>query len=410
MTKRATVSPEEEPLPEDTSRHRVSTLALVVVAHDRPSALDRLLSSLLRLRIPTDVDVPLVISVDGSVPATLEVANRTEWPFGDKEVIARPERMGLRAHVLSCGDLTGRFDTIAVLEDDLFVSPDAYRYATEAADMYRSETPIAGTSLYSYRLDEYQRLAFRPLDDGYDTFFMQMPSSWGQVWTASQWNAFREWLAAVGKIPDVRLPARAAAWPADTSWKRAFLSYLIDTDRYFVFPSRSLTSNCGDAGAHFRRATTNLTTPIADGPRQWRFAPWSDAAIRYDAWFEPIPELLSARWPELVPEDVTVDFRADKAPNQVQTPWLISSRPCKAPVSTFPFLLQPEALNLDLEGTGTFFCLGRREHFGAMPPSKRRRLREILNGEITHETAVGIVWDRVRSRLRSAISAGHEGE
>lgn len=385
------------------------SLGFVVVAHDRPAALERLLGSLQRIRIPAATSVPLIVSVDGAIPETLEVAKRFEWRFGDKEVIGRQEPMGLRAHVLACGDLTERFDSIVVLEDDLFVSPDAYRYATDAIDAYRLEEAIAGISLYAYRLDEYQRLAFRPLDDGYDTFFMQTPSSWGQVWTASQWKSFKEWHTSGGGIGDDRLPARAAQWPANTSWKKLFLSYLIDTGRFFAFPTRSLTSNCGDAGAHFRHATTNLMSPIADGPRHWRMAPWSTTAIRYDAWFEPTAETIASRWPGLVPEDVTIDFRADKTPDQIGTRWLLSSRPCNAPVSTFPFLLQPEALNLHLEGAGDFFSLGRREHFRSMPAPKRRRLLEVLNGEITHQTAIGVLRDRVRSRLESVFPSRRPG-
>jgi len=288
-----------------------------------------------------------------------------------------------------------------MLEDDLYVSPDAYAFATTASTFYSSEEAIAGISLYAYRLDEYQRLAFHPLDNGYDTFFMQTPSSWGQVWTSDQWRGFRTWLDTTARIADTRLPWLAARWPQSSSWKRAFLSYLIDTNRYFVFPSRSLTTNCGDAGSHFSKATMNLATPLADGPRRQHFAPWNTLAVRYDAWFEPMPTVLAARWPGLILRDITIDLRGGKAPRQITTPWLLSSRPCTAPSASFPFLLQPEALNLDLADQGSFFHLGPSTAFEKMPDSKRRRLVETLNGEISHQVAAGILLDRVVRRFRS---------
>jgi len=392
---------QDKPAHHVEERHsEVPEPAIVVVAHDRPAALSRLLGSLSRLLMPSGTDVPLVVSVDGSVEATMDVARRAVWPFGEKQIIARKDRMGLRDHVLACGDLTAEFGTIVMLEDDLYVSPHAYAFSVAASAFYAAEEAIAGISLYAYRLDEYQRLAFHPLDEGYDTFFMQTPSSWGQVWTETQWRGFREWLNATAEIADGRLPRKAAKWPRSSSWKRAFLSYLIDTDRYFVFPSRSLTTNCGDAGEHFGSVTTNLITPLADGPRSWRFSPWSERAVRYDAWFEPMPEVLARRWPGLIPNDVTVDLRGGKAPEQVTSPWLLSSRPSRAPSASFPLLLQPEALNLDLSNQGAFFHLGGSSSFGRMRGVSRRRLTEMLNGEITHGLAVGVLLDRLVGRLK----------
>lgn len=384
-----------------TSAAGETTPAIVVVAYNRPAALDRLLTGLARLRMEGPADVDLIISVDGAVPETMEVAHRYTWPFGEKVVIGRPERLGLRAHVLSCGDLAEEYGSIVMLEDDLYVSPDAYRFARQATSFYGSIEQIAGVSLYAYRLDEFLRLAFHPLDDGFDTFFMQLPSSWGQVWTADQWRRFRAWEQEAPPIAPTRLPRRAAQWQPERSWKRRFLEYLIDTDRYFVFPRASLTSNCGDAGEHFRRPTINFTTPLALGPRPWRLAPWEADAIRYDAWFEPTRETIAARWPGFEWGDVTIDFRGSKLPEQTKTARLLSSRPCKDSQSSFPLLLQPEAMNLDLPGQGSFFHLGAAPCFDQMPQHKQRRMIEFLNGEIGHKVAVGILLDRIKRRLRS---------
>ncbi|NIA25992.1 MAG: glycosyl transferase family 2 [Gammaproteobacteria bacterium] len=374
--------------------------AIVIVAYDRPRTLVRLLGSLKQIRIPTGEDVPLVISIDDSVGATMEVAHRYDWPFGPKRIIGHKTLLGLRAHVLACGDLTTEYGSIMMLEDDLYASPDVYRYAQAAATFYGSIDSVAGISTYAYRLDELLLLAFHPLDDGFDTLFMQMPSSWGQLWTVEQWARFRSWQRSSQPISPGRLPRQAAEWPPEKSWKRSFLEYLIDTDRYFAFPRASLTSNCGDAGEHFRRATINFTTPLAYGPRDWRFAPWSERAIRYDAWFEPHPDTIALRWPDFGGSDITVDLRGSKQPKHVTTSRLLSSRPSSEPDVSFPMLLQPEALNLDLPGQGAFFHLGPSSSFGELPPWKRRRMIEALNGEIGSSVARGILLDRTIRRLR----------
>ena len=374
--------------------------AIVIVAYDRPRPLARLLDSLAQIRTPTGDDVQLVISIDDSVPATMEVAHRYDWPFGPKRIIGHKTRLGLRTHVLTCGDLTTEYGSILMLEDDLYTSPDVYRFAQDAATFYGSIDGVAGISTYAYRLDDLLRLTFHPLDDGFDTLFMQMPSSWGQLWTVDQWARFRSWQRSSPPLSPDRLPRQAAKWSPEKSWKRSFLEYVIDTDRYLAFPRASLTSNCGDAGEHFRRATINFTTPLAHGPRNWRFAPWSEHAIRYDAWFEPHPDTIALRWPDFGGSDVTVDLRGSKQPEHIKTSRLLSSRLCPKPDVSFPMLLQPEALNLDLPGQGAFFHLGPSSSFGELPSWKRRRMIEALNGEIGSTVARGILLDRVRRRLK----------
>lgn len=384
--------------------------AIVVAAYDRPDALERLLGSLGRLRVPEGEPVPLTIGVDDSFDPTVRVAEAFRWPHGPKQVLQRPSRLGLREHILQCGDLTEEYGSIILLEDDLYVSPEMYRFAEAALHAYQGEERIAGISLYAYRLDELSRLAFRPLDDGADTFFMQFPSSWGQLWTASQWQSFRAWEQGAGTTANRRLPLPAAAWNPRTSWKRRFLEYLIASDRFFVYPRHSLTTNCGGAGVHFRRMIIDLTAPLAVGARPWRFAEWGDDAIKYDAWFEPLPVTLRRFWPETVPADVTIDFRGTKDPHHVTSPHLLSSRPSRDPDLTFPFLLQPEALNLHLAGEGRFFSLGAATTFGSMPAKRRRQLTEALNGEIDRKTAAGILADRaIRRALRDRSDWRVEG-
>ena len=71
--------------------------------------------------------------------------------YGEKIVLCHPERLGLRRHIISCGDLTEKYGAVMILEDDLYVSPDFYNYAMRALDKYGEHPQIAGIALSTKR-------------------------------------------------------------------------------------------------------------------------------------------------------------------------------------------------------------------------------------------------------------------
>ena len=82
--------------------------AIVVPAFSRVAALERLLASLARAHYP-DEGVNLVISLDGgAAPSVAACARAFEFPHGAVEVVEREQRLGLRQHILWCGDQTER--------------------------------------------------------------------------------------------------------------------------------------------------------------------------------------------------------------------------------------------------------------------------------------------------------------
>ena len=107
----------------------MENLAIVVIAFNRVNSLDRLLKSLNRLIVEREQKITLYISIDRDKndskenKEVVECARNFKWKFGEKVVNFRNENMGLRKHILSCGDLTRKYENIIVLEDDLVVSP-----------------------------------------------------------------------------------------------------------------------------------------------------------------------------------------------------------------------------------------------------------------------------------------------
>ena len=178
--------------------------AIVVIGYDRPRSIERLLGYLRLSRYP-DSDVPLVISLDycesPNGQATSRIAETFSWPHGPKRIIHRESPLGLRAHVLACGDLVNEYDRIIMLEDDLSVSLEYYAYAVAALDFTQGRDQVAGVALYSRRTNQNAMLPFMPLFDGWDNYYLQVAASWGQAWDRDQWNGFRRWYDGVSGSP-----------------------------------------------------------------------------------------------------------------------------------------------------------------------------------------------------------------
>ncbi len=112
---------------------------IVIAAFKRTGSLARLLKSVEIAAGNVSECPPLVISIDGGGgcerDACIASAKSFAWR-GDKDVIVHDRNLGLKAHILSCGDLTARFGPIALLEEDLCLSPMALRFALSALDKY----------------------------------------------------------------------------------------------------------------------------------------------------------------------------------------------------------------------------------------------------------------------------------
>ena len=123
-------------------------IAVVAVGYNRINSMKRLLNSLQNAKYPNN-DIPLVISIDCSGDERLyEYVEQFPWEHGPKFVNIKKERLGLKNHILQCGDLTKYFKAIILLEDDIFVSEFFYDYAVKVVNFYYEDSRIGGISLY----------------------------------------------------------------------------------------------------------------------------------------------------------------------------------------------------------------------------------------------------------------------
>lgn len=322
---------------------------IAIAAFDRSRALHRLLESLERSKF-VNPKPRLIISIEGGAPRdTIDTATgfaRSSRIF-DVKVIERKVRLGLKQHILTLGDLSTQYGSVLLLEDDLTVDPFAYEFAKACLNAYANEPSIAGHALYAPRLNEFARLPFEAMGNGYDTYMMQVPCSWGQAWSAAQWRRFRNWLDRKDR-PDisleVRLPESVRQW-SDRSWKKHFAHYMVSEKLWFSYPYQSLATNHADqGGTHLPKQVNFFQVPLPcpDRPApNWSLCPSSDDLVRYDAHMEACGSFVFNALARNENE-VAIDIYGSKSLELLrQRPLVLTSKPALSAVQTFAISVRP---------------------------------------------------------------------
>lgn len=325
-------------------------IAICIIAYNRVDSLKRVLSSLEKGYYPESV--PLIISIDKSNTTKVEdFAKAYNWKQGEKRVVTHQDNLGLRKHVLKCGDLLNEYDALIVLEDDVSVAPSFYYYAKQCVEKYYNDDNIAGISLYNFPLNYQNQLPFYPLHSDSDVYLMQCAQSWGQVWMKKQWLDFKEWYLTHNEefeeLP--HLPKAICNWPK-SSWLKYHIKYCIERNRYFVYPYLSLSTNNADAGTHYSQKTTLFQSAMLYGKKtSFKLEP----NIVYDAFFENefLYELLKKKKDELC-----IDYYGEKGNRLNKRYWLTRQRKSYKIISSYSLSNKPYELNIinDNEGLEVF--------------------------------------------------------
>lgn len=324
------------------------------MAYNRPKSLQRLLASIAIAHYPDEINIPLVISLDKSDSLEVKhIAEGFEWQFGEKEIIAHEERLGLMAHFLYCGGLSEKHESIIFLEDDFYISPAFYKYAQQALDYYIDAEEIALLPLYALQLNGFTHQPFQPILDSADVFFAQVGWFKGVAVTAQQWNNFIEWLENKPTGFDPSIPQIWAVLGPE-EWFPLFSSYLVDTQRYFVFPRQSLITDFSDAGMHFEEETNLYQTNLLLESKVFNFQKLGESLAVYDAFLELLPECINHLKPELAEYDYVVDLNASKQAHQLDAEYVITARPTRKTIMEFSTRMKPTEANVlhNIEGKG----------------------------------------------------------
>ncbi len=354
--------------------------AIVVIAFNREKSLRRLLKSLAEANYPSST-ITLHISIDASENnAIKDIADAFEWKHGEKVIDLKSENLGLLKHILQCGALTTIYDSIVVLEDDVVVAPNFYNYTVRANDFYAKDQKIAGVSLYTYSSEENNFYPFEPIRDNGDVHFIQVASSWGQSWNKDQWSKFKFWLTGNPGGKKILLPNYILNW-GDNSWKKLFINYLIDTDRYFVFPNISYSTNFEDKGTH-ASSTGLFQVQLNYNDTIPHFCSISDSKSIYDVYFELTSDCLKKWCPSLEEFDFDVDLYGMKPVENSVSEYILSSRRGVNSVKFFGTMMRPLLQNVLSEIQGEGIGLYRKND---LLPTKKNRFLAINTAAVRLE-------------------------
>lgn len=218
-----------------------------------------------------------------------------------------------------------------VIRSDVGLRPQALDYV---AAVTARELGVAMASLLAPGFATAHRPPFLPLDDGCDGVF-----------------------AAIDPGPALAVtPTQAAGLLAQGVEGRAC-----------IFPRRSLVATDDPGFDH----------AVEHGHRDWIFLAMENSLARYDSRLEILPEVLRQMVPALAPFNFSVDLFGDGAVDEA--PYLLSSRPCRAPVQSFGLERTPLEANILFGVAGDMFSLAPRAAFGAMTTGRRERLLRHLH-------------------------------
>lgn len=330
---------------------------IVIVAYNRLNSLKRLLESLKKAEYPAQKSIRLIISIDNghSNEEVLNLAEDFLWSFGQKIIINQAKNLGLRKHILKCASLSTKYDSVILLEDDLFVGPQFYNYACQALEFSESQKNIGGISLYNHQFNVNAKVNFSPFEDGFDNWYFKFASSWGQAWTKAQWNNFLDWYDLQTELkasPEV--PKNVTAW-SDKSWLKYFIHYLTESNKYFLYPKISHTTNFSDAGTHIENNSTVFQVPLNySKSKKYNFSKYSESNATYDAFFENEKLFYSLG---LDSSQVCIDLYGTKLKRYFKQQYVLSSNIYNYKIlKSYGLQLKPIENNIiqNIEGTSLF--------------------------------------------------------
>ena len=382
---------------------------LCVVGYNRPQSLRRVLSSIERSNCPEGVK--MVISIDRAQPdnpdnvkanqATLQLAQDFEWR-GEKEVIYRDRNVRLPDHIIFCADMAEQYGAIMILEDDLYLAPDFYRFALEATNFYAGDERIAGIGMYSQVNNSHaHHLPFYPFQDGSTTYFAQSPCSWGQIWTREQWREFRSWWdQKTGFAPEDRIPEGIKSW-GKQAWDNHFHKFLFEKERYFVLPRVSYSTNFVEAGTHFHgQMAHHYQAVLQMGTLDFKFLSLDQSLARYDPYQDIEAASLKAMDPALAQYDFVVDIHGIKQLEHFPQPYVLTLKEGGETLLSYSWDLKPFEMNILTRLPGKEIRLVAKTALLGLEAREPIKLFEYFYKNIPIKALIRLLSRRIKARMK----------
>ncbi|TAE46945.1 MAG: sugar transferase [Cytophagales bacterium] len=157
---------------------------VVIFAYHRVFHFQKTLEALEKNDLANQSMVYIFLDKSDKNIAIKNIINNKKWSFKTLELIEREKNIGLADNIIDgVTKIIQKYKKIIVLEDDLLTSPYFLTYMNDALVFYADNPKIMHISGYTYPLN----IAIKE-----DTFFYNVPSSWGWATWERAWNYFEE--------------------------------------------------------------------------------------------------------------------------------------------------------------------------------------------------------------------------
>ena len=255
-------------------------LRVIVLTYNRPKSLSKCLKSLSSLvtdgyRVAMDIwiDVDETLRVDGE---TLKTAASFNWTQGPVTVWVHSKHVGLFGQWIytwrpvTVNKTATPGELALYVEDDVDISPYAYRFLRHLHGFYSSDQNISVYALQDISQLLQQKKIRKPRND--PIFMHTLPGTWGMAPRPERWAEFQDWFHKQSQVPGFRPYVDKAEYHTNkykdlekkgrqnTLWSMWFIYFMESRKLYSVFsnlptfigkPGCSLSSNRREKGLHF---------------------------------------------------------------------------------------------------------------------------------------------------------------
>jgi len=349
--------------------------AIVVPVFRRLASLQRLIHSLEKAEYMVKPILHFIIDGDAAKEVIQFCTTYTNHFFRVTFTI-HERNLGVDENVLYALSLSDKYGAVIVLEDDAFVSPQFYKYAVQANEVFNTQPDIAGISLYKYLISQPSGLPFYPMHNGNDFFAYQKVSSRGLLISKTQWQLFQNWFEGHDRISlnQLFIPDYIMQW-SDNCWEKKFNQFLIAFNMFIAYPYESLSTVFGEEGEHVRKLTEEnaFHVPLLMGSgMEWKVL---QKLVYYDSYSERVTT-----------NNIEMDLYGCKPLRLLKRKQIITSRKVSKFVKSFGRNLKPHELNIDYGIEGTDFFLVDADNYTKIESktiSARYREWEYYYGDTT---------------------------
>ena len=190
-------------------------LLIVVLTSTRQHSLIRLLESVAKakygctvvdLQINIDIAAQLNSTTLAATAATVRVAIEFVWVHGKKHVFRRLGHAGLSRSWFEI-PYYGNYEYVAVLEDDMQLSPHFYTFFSLLHSSGSFHAPdVTAFCLHPNDWEVRVEMACKEKSHSSYLYTSPEPCNWGPIWKYSEWRKYVDWVFAMkarGELPFV---------------------------------------------------------------------------------------------------------------------------------------------------------------------------------------------------------------